>query len=171
MEAFVYEWVNQINGKKYVGYHKGTEDDGYVCSSKSELFWEDYKKGILKRNIIFKGSMSECITKESNILRRTGLKNLYNNNINGKIFMTEEVRQKMSKAGKGKKQNETHLKNRTAALKGRIGGFVGKVHSDETKEKQRLSALKRKRKVCPHCGKECSVNTYSRWHGDKCKEK
>ena len=32
-EAFVYEWENQENGKKYVGYHKGHTNDGYTFSS------------------------------------------------------------------------------------------------------------------------------------------
>ena len=29
MEGFVYQWINKINGKWYIGSHKGTPDDGY----------------------------------------------------------------------------------------------------------------------------------------------
>lgn len=39
----------------------------------------------------------------------------------------------------------------------------------EVKEKQRHKALERRKETCPHCGITCSVNVYSRWHGDKCK--
>jgi hypothetical protein len=36
-ESFVYLWVNKDTDRKYVGKHKGTADDGYVCSSESML--------------------------------------------------------------------------------------------------------------------------------------
>lgn len=32
--GFIYEWTNMINGKKYIGSHAGTADDGYVGSGK-----------------------------------------------------------------------------------------------------------------------------------------
>lgn len=32
--GFVYEWTNLINGKKYIGAHRGTIDDGYKGSGK-----------------------------------------------------------------------------------------------------------------------------------------
>ena len=31
-EGFVYEWINKINNKYYIGSHKGTPDDGYTSS-------------------------------------------------------------------------------------------------------------------------------------------
>jgi hypothetical protein len=39
-ESFVYLWVNKDTDRKYIGKHKGTTDDGYVCSSDSML--EEY---------------------------------------------------------------------------------------------------------------------------------
>lgn len=39
---------------------------------------------------------------------------------------------------KGIKQSKEHLKNRCNALKGRVSGFLGKKHSESTKEKCRL---------------------------------
>jgi group I intron endonuclease len=32
--GFIYEWTNMINGKKYIGSHAGTIDDGYIGSGK-----------------------------------------------------------------------------------------------------------------------------------------
>ena len=37
-EAFVYRWTNVTLGSIYVGYHKGSQDDGYICSSKNDRF-------------------------------------------------------------------------------------------------------------------------------------
>lgn len=34
MSGFVYVWLDRKHGRYYVGSHWGTEDDGYVCSSK-----------------------------------------------------------------------------------------------------------------------------------------
>jgi len=34
-ESFVYLWTNKDTDRKYIGKHKGTADDGYVCSSES----------------------------------------------------------------------------------------------------------------------------------------
>jgi hypothetical protein len=39
-ESFVYLWINKDTDRKYIGKHKGTTDDGYVCSSDSML--EEY---------------------------------------------------------------------------------------------------------------------------------
>lgn len=30
--GFIYEWTNQLTGKKYLGSHRGTTDDGYIGS-------------------------------------------------------------------------------------------------------------------------------------------
>jgi len=34
MIGFIYKWTNLINGKMYIGSHKGTIDDGYIGSGK-----------------------------------------------------------------------------------------------------------------------------------------
>jgi hypothetical protein len=54
MEAFVYCWTDKITNKLYVGSHKGSPDDGYVCSGKYML--EESKK-----------KMSESRKKNKNI--------------------------------------------------------------------------------------------------------
>jgi len=55
--GFVYVWVNNINGKRYIGSHKGTPDDGYVGSGKH--FNRAVKKyGIenFTRRIVYRGA-------------------------------------------------------------------------------------------------------------------
>jgi hypothetical protein len=170
MNSFVYIWTNNSTGKKYVGYHKGTETDGYVCSSKNQKFWDDYKAGVLTRKIVFYGTMQECIELESKIIKSEKIENLYNRNLNGKIIFTEDLRKKLSTAHKGRKQDATWLKNRSDSLKGRIGGFIGKTHSEETLQKMSNTAKSRKKEQCRCCGKVVATNTLNRWHNDNCKE-
>lgn len=193
MEAFVYCWRNVKNGMEYIGYHKGSENDGYISSSKNELFWTDHKLGLLERDILFRGSMEDCINEEINLLKSKSYDNLYNRNLNGKVIFTEDVRKKMSEAKKGKPQTGKHKAARSESLKGRKGGFSGKSHSSETIEKLKnvvrtsehkkaisdaikgrkgtFRGMKHITKICPCCHKECAVNVYARWHGNNCKEK
>lgn len=192
MEAFVYIWKNKITDKEYIGYHKGNEEDGYVSSSKSTFFWQDYHEGLLERTIVYKGSMNECIALESKLLKDKDSQMLYNLNKNGKIIFTEEVLNKMRYKHLGRKQSEEHLRNRSISLKGRLGGFRGKTHSEETLEKMRsvtrtdehklaissaikgrvspTKGTKQKLKECPNCKRMISVNTFTRWHGKNCKK-
>jgi predicted nucleic acid-binding protein len=45
--------------------------------------------------------------------------------------------------------------------------------SDSFKQKmsQRMKGIKRPTVMCEHCGKECVLCNYNRWHGDNCKSK
>lgn len=63
---------------------------------------------------------------------------------------SEETRAKISKANKGQDYNKSRLgitesqetRNRkSSSLKGRISGFIGKIHTEETKRKQREGRL------------------------------
>lgn len=52
--GFVYLWLDKKHNKFYVGSHWGTEDDGYICSSKTMLKAhkrrpQDFKRRILSR--------------------------------------------------------------------------------------------------------------------------
>lgn len=49
--------------------------------------------------------------------------------------------------------------------------FLGKKHSEETKQHLSLVASNRKRKQCPYCEKVTTPGMFARWHGDRCKNK
>ena len=67
-EAFVYRLNNLTNGRYYVGYHKGTEEDGYICSSKNYEFWQDLHNCTFTRDVLNYGSKEECKLYESVLL-------------------------------------------------------------------------------------------------------
>lgn len=64
MEAFVYCWTDHKTNMLYVGSHKGTTDDGYVCSSRHMM--KEYKKrpSDFTRQIIAEGSLHDIRKKE-----------------------------------------------------------------------------------------------------------
>ena len=68
-EAFLYCWTDTSRNMLYVGTHKGTIDDGYICSGK--LMLEEYNKRPqdFKREIIAFGTYTEMITFETKILK------------------------------------------------------------------------------------------------------
>jgi hypothetical protein len=67
---------------------------------------------------------------------------------------TNEVKQAISKANKGRKSNRT-----------------SKTFTKEWREKISLSARTRPKQTCPHCNKEAGPTNYVRWHGDSCRYK
>ena len=98
-----------------------------------------------------------------------------------KIVMSEETKQKMrdrqKEAGgwfKGRKHSEeSKQKNRLSNL-GREGSkkLVGIPKSEEHKKKiseSRINGKKQEPKQCPHCNTMTSPGNYVRWHGDNCK--
>lgn len=69
MEAFVYCWTDHKTNMLYIGSHKGTENDGYVCSSK--LMLEEYNKrpNDFTRQIIAYGIETDIRRLEGVLLR------------------------------------------------------------------------------------------------------
>jgi hypothetical protein len=113
MEAFVYCWTDLGTNKLYVGVHKGTPDDGYVCSSK--LMLQEYKKRPqeFSREIISHGTFSDCYALETALLRATGADKdpgYYNMHLNnGKFYLkrhTENSKKKIMNAHRGRTRPE-----------------------------------------------------------------
>ena len=155
-EAFVYCWTDKKTNKLYVGSHKGSTEDGYVCSSK--LMLEEYRKRPedFSRQIVAHGSLSDVRKLEAKILKAVNAsvnENFYNKHENDGFFfdgwkkgeMTEEHRAKLSAAKKGKKLSENHrrniLHNRTGKTnspehkKALIESRIGSKHTEQSKKK------------------------------------
>jgi len=109
MEAFVYLWINLTTDKRYIGYHKGSKNDGYISSSANPIFWEDFRNPNMewKREILFEGSKEECLKKEQKILKEIDLRSdrFYNNARGSEIIFTDDVLEKMSNSHKERWKN------------------------------------------------------------------
>ena len=118
----MYKWENLTNHKFYVGYHKGSLDDGYISSSHSKLFWDDFNNSemIWKREILFIGAKNDCLFEEQKILKEFDLKDskIYNNARGSQIIFTDEVISKMSDSGKKRWENmsDESKKNRNKKI-------------------------------------------------------
>lgn len=169
-EAFVYKWTNLTNGHFYIGYHKGTLNDGYICSSKSKRFWDDFKNPLnnWSRDILYTGTCDDCVKEELRLLNELDLmdEKVYNNSKGGGIIFNKEVREKMSLIKQGKKRKpitkETREKMSLAkkgktyslesrkrmseGMKGRIPWNKGIELNEDLKRKLSISAQHKPRK-------------------------
>lgn len=100
-EAFVYCWSDFATNKLYVGSHKGTPEDGYICSSKPMM--EEYTKRAqdFSRQILAFGTHSEMFIFEQAILRAANAHKdpgFYNQAICTGPFYTKGPRDEATKA-------------------------------------------------------------------------
>jgi hypothetical protein len=70
------------------------------------------------------------------------------NNPRHGVKISEETREKMREKAKGRKQSPETIAKKIAATQGKT----------------------RDKLLCPHCEKMIAVNTYPRWHGDRCRQ-
>ena len=136
-EAFVYIWHDLGNQKYYIGSHKGSQDDGYVCSSKTVLGEYKERPRDFFRKIVAEGPYEEIVELETEMLIKVNAKHnpLYYNmhNGDGKFCqsgpLTEATKAKISLANKGKRRP-----NISAAQ-------MGRRFSKEAKHKMSLSHM------------------------------
>lgn len=123
-EAFVYCWTDHKTNKLYVGSHKGSINDGYICSSKHMM--KEYKKRPedFTRQIIANCSVEEARKLETKILQSVNAKmdeNFYNLwNADGKFFLhnhSEKSKQKISESKKGHSHSDETRKKLSESRK------------------------------------------------------
>ena len=106
--------------------------------------------------------------------------------------MSDEAREKIRQSKLGKSRDEETKRKISESKKGtqigKLNNMYGKTHSEETRRKQsdaakgrkysketiekraaKIRGKKRPTKTCPYCNSTVAVNTYARWHGDRCK--
>ena len=127
MEAFVYCWTDKKTNMLYVGSHKGSTNDGYVCSSKYML--EEYNKRPedFSRQIIAEGKFEDIRALEAAILKSVNAKineqfyNMHENDGNFYLkFHTEETKNKISKANTGNNRPDLSERNKKGPSKTQI---------------------------------------------------
>lgn len=136
MTGFVYLWENKINGKKYIGSHVGSVDDGYIGSGKI------FNRAIEKYGIEnFERKILEYVEDKSTITEREQYYLDLYDAANNKEFYNlkpkagggwEYVNSNPEFAAKMKKTNQG-LWSRYAHPK----GMLGKHHNEENWKKTR----------------------------------
>ena len=159
MYGFIYITTNLINGKQYIGQHKGDGNDDYLGSGdRLVMAIKKYGKQNFKREILeFADSVEELNELERyyiTLADAVNNDNYYNianggyvnphygpeNGMYGKHH-TEEARRKMKEArNNNEKLKEYHKsqefkKKMSEATKGKKNPMTGKKHTDESKRK------------------------------------
>jgi hypothetical protein len=75
MKAFVYCWTDHKTNMLYIGSHKGTIDDGYICSSKIMMEEYNLRSSDFTRQIIAEGTWDEMFKFEGKLLQSFDVKN------------------------------------------------------------------------------------------------
>lgn len=159
MEAFVYCWTDKKTNKLYVGSHKGSIDDGYVCSSKPMKQEYRIRPQDFSRQIIAEGAfqdirlLEEKILKSANVMFNQYFYNMHNGN--GNFYLkqhTNETKEKLKKLIKSKEHCEALSKSKKGIIPKCVftrEKYIGennpnyeKKASEKTKEKMKNSQQK-----------------------------
>lgn len=137
-EAFVYCWTDHDREMYYIGYHKGTEDDGYICSSPHMLEQYYDRPEAFTREIVASGTCYDMAKFERTLLYSLDARNdpTCYNRTNGPedgwtLFEHSE------------KSKRLMSKNRKGLTLGEKNGMFGKTHSIEARKKISEAAKKR----------------------------
>lgn len=182
---YIYEIVNLINGKTYIGQHT-TQDlnDGYMGSGVNLLkAFKKYGKFNFKKEILLfavnqaaLNFFEKCLVTEEFINQQNNYNLREGGGSKGKLSeeyilklkgqkRTDKSRLKMSMAHKGKKLSDEH--KRKIGLNGKHAKrFLGRKHTEESKRKISLAGIGRKKSpesiaktVAFHTGRKRSSNT------------
>ena len=167
--AFLYEWTDTITNKKYIGIHRGTEHDGYVCSSKTMLKVYRERPETFHREILaWFYSLEDARKIEVQLLQEVNAPSnpdYYNLFIGGEGLLhftggshTQESKQKIADAVRNRPVSEATRKKRSVLL-------TGRTLSSTTKEK--ISAANKGRKLSEETRKKMSEFQKTRNRGPR----
>jgi len=148
MTGFVYKWTNLVNGKWYIGSHKGTIDDGYKHSSEVLKAAEaKYGQENFVREILFTGDYDndEIRLVEGKYLSEAGAATnpeSYNRtNMIGTNCYSEETNRKRTESLRNRVYTEDMCRANARVGNTNGAGNKGKTHSEETKEVMSIKKL------------------------------
>jgi ribosomal protein S27AE len=194
IDAYVYTITNKLTGEFYHGYRYRNQTLGIVpkddlwityftSSNRIKNDIKKYGKTAFTATIIYENSDSvKCWQQEQIAIRQDWGNPLL---LNGKyhdpessveIFrrvniLTEEFRQKMSAASKGRPKSENHKKNIAIANTGNIGSAQKRAKISKARKGKPPSnkGITPPKYSCPNCGSSVSMGNLNRWHGKRCK--
>ena len=121
-EGFVYRWTDSTNGMYYIGCHKGNSGDGYIGSGTYFLKAYNKRPEAFSREVLYIGEhfaeLEEFMLVELNASQDKQSYNL-TNACRGQHEYTSEIKEKISKAHKGKVTSESTKKKMSLAAKGK----------------------------------------------------
>jgi hypothetical protein len=181
--GFVYIWYDRKHKRYYIGSHWGTEDDGYICSSK----WmrkaynrrpHDFKRRIISRVIEGRGDLLQEEYRWLQLISDNEIGSRYYNltkHLNGHWVTDEEKRltigKKISKANKGKpspnKGKTLSEETKKKVSEGTKRGMASLDKSYRLNEEYRAKISKN----CKRLQKEGKIGMAGKSHSNKTKEK
>lgn len=147
MIGFVYKWVNSVNGKWYIGSHKGITDDGYRHSSKiMKLAETKYGLDNFVRCILYQGENFRVV--EGKYLHKydaaSNLMSYNRSNLTGPNQMSKESIEKRAASQRGQKrqpQSKESCQKKSDSLRGRsYNELFGKEKAKELRATKGLWA-------------------------------
>ena len=141
-EAFVYCWTDVATNKLYVGSHKGSDVDGYICSSKYMMEEFNKRPNDFVRSVIAHGSYKDVLALETCILQSvdaSSSEDFYNKHNNNGVYhalgpKSAECRKKIRDKALGRKRSIDSRVKQSNSVSGNKNHFYGKTHSDDTRK-------------------------------------
>jgi len=184
-EAFTYCWSDKLTAKIYVGYHKGSVTDGYVCSSKEMMVCYLERPDDFSREILFCGTCAEAFTFEQKIIKQLikSPETTYNKRFGGSSVpwnkgksgeYSDEHIKKISDAATGRKHTDRTKEkiSQNNTNRGKSGNWKNAVKENHYDILKKLFTGKKMSKIsCPYCFTEASKANATRWHFENCRSK
>lgn len=157
--GFVYIWRDARDRRFYIGSHMGPMDDGYICSSVGKTGMrhtylerpQDFRRRILELVSTGHADLLKAEQRWLDMVPRADFGGRYYNlsaSVRGMLLLSpeaqKEARRKAGLANRGRKHGPRSEEWCRKISEGRKGKGVGRVFSDETREKIRVAVTGKK---------------------------